>query len=121
MGLDVVRSDAAGGSDFASDDALLDAADPRAQAVLLLVEGWEAPDKATRRFVEALRRHGASDRPVFVGVLLPDGDAGEADARSLDPLALWRDRLRLLRDPFVSVEAVALSAGRSRTSSEGVA
>jgi hypothetical protein len=121
MGLSVVRSDDAGGSDFASDDILLTGAGASAEAVLLLVEGWEAPDKATRRFVEALRRNGAADRPVFVCVLLAQADAAETGAGHLDALALWRDRLRLLQDPLISVEAIALSAGRRRMSSEGTA
>jgi hypothetical protein len=121
MGLEVVRSDEAGSSDFASDDALLAEPGANAQAVLLLAEGWEAPDKATRRFVQTLRRHGAADRPVFVCVLLPGATAPANRAGSSDPLVLWRDRLRLLQDPFVSVDAVVLSDDRSRSRPEGVA
>jgi hypothetical protein len=111
LGLTILRHDAAGSSDFAHDDALLENAPAGAGAVLLLAEGWEAPDKATRRFVQALRRTGPPDRPVFVCVLLADADAGT--------LALWRDRLRLLQDPWISVQALVASTGSPRLRSEG--
>jgi hypothetical protein len=104
LGLRPVRVDAAGGSDVMQDDALLARADPGADAVLLIAEGWEAPDKATRRFVQALRKKGARNRPVFVGVLLEAEDAPQ--------LSLWRERLRLLEDPFVSVQPHVLSGHR---------
>jgi hypothetical protein len=116
LGLDPVRRDAAGGSDVNDDDALLETARQGAgrdtDAVLLLVEGWEAPDKATRRFVQALRQKGASDRPIFVCVLLPAENAPE--------LSLWRDRLRLLEDPFVSVQPHVPSRDPARPSPEGL-
>jgi hypothetical protein len=96
LGLVEVRHDGAGGSDIEPDRALLDEAGPADRAVVLVVEGWEAPDKATRRFVQALRGHGAPDRPIFVVVLVPRTDAPE--------LGVWRDRMRLLEDPFVSVQ-----------------
>jgi uncharacterized protein DUF2868 len=98
LGLVVERRDAAGDGDFEHDEALL-RAPASAAAVLLLADGWEAPDKATRRFIEELRR--GSDRPVFVGVLL--------EAEGTPALAVWRDRLGLLADPRVSVEAVVPS------------
>jgi hypothetical protein len=110
LGLEPVRRDAAGGSDVSHDDALLETARPAADAVLLIVEGWEAPDKATRRFVQALRQKGAPDRPIFVCVLLPDENAPE--------LSLWRDRLRLLQDPFVSVQPHVPSRDPARPSPE---
>ena len=95
LGLSARRHDSAGDGAFERDLALLrDGAD--LPAVLLLADGWEAPDKATRRFVEALRQDG--DRPVFVGVLL--------DAEDAPALAIWRDRLGLLEDPRVSVAAI---------------
>jgi hypothetical protein len=102
--LRVERRDVAGDGDYERDEALLHGASAEA-AVLLLAEGWEAPDKATRRFIEALRKNRA--RPVFVGVLLE----GEGAAEGTAALGTWRDRLRLLEDPGVSVESIAL--GRS--------
>ena len=71
------------------------------QAVLLVVEGWEAPDKATRAFVRALRERGAPERPIFVAVLVAAEGAPE--------LAVWRDRLRLLEDPFLSVQPLLVA------------
>jgi hypothetical protein len=95
LGLRPERRDAAGDGDFEQDEALI-ASHAELSAILLLAEGWEAPDKATRRFIASLRRGNA--RPVFVGVLL-EPEHGQA-------LTIWRDRLRLLEDPLVSVEAV---------------
>ena len=95
LGLHPERRDAAGDGDFEQDEALVGSrAEP--SAILLLAEGWEAPDKATRRFIAALRRGNV--RPIFVGVLLGSEHA--------PALAIWRDRLRLLEDPLLSVEAV---------------
>lgn len=111
LALDAVGEDAAGGSDFAEDEALLARAPEGSRAVLLIVEGWEAPDKATRQFVQALRRQGAADQPVFVCVLLAAAEAPE--------LRLWRDRLRLLKDPFVAVEPFVPGLARSQPTPEG--
>jgi hypothetical protein len=98
LGLNERRRDAAGDGDQEHDDGLLT---PRSEleAVLLLVDGWEAPDKATRRFIEGLRK--VRDWPVFVGVLL--------EAEAAPELAIWRDRLGLLQDPGVSVQPIATS------------
>jgi Protein of unknown function (DUF2868) len=109
LGLVEVRHDAAGGSDIEPDRALLEGAGPAERAVVLVVEGWEAPDKATRRFVQALRARGAAERPVFVVVLVPRADAPE--------LGVWRDRMQLLEDPFVSVQP--LVAARQPAQPEG--
>lgn len=70
-----------------------------------------APDKATRRFVHAIRQSGEPDRPVFVAVVLASPDAPE--------LSVWRDRLRLLEDPFVSVEPVVARNQGLRSVTEG--
>ncbi|MEY4546852.1 MAG: hypothetical protein RL685_3047 [Pseudomonadota bacterium] len=104
LGLLAQRRSAAGDGDFEHDETLLGSA-AELSAVLLLVEGWEAPDKATRRFITGLRR--GTDRPVFVGVLL--------DSEATSALAIWRDRLLLLEDPGVSVEAVVI---RSRSAAQ---
>jgi hypothetical protein len=93
LGLREQRRDAAGDGDQEHDESL---PIPELEAVLLLVDGWEAPDKATRRFIEGLRK--ARDWSVFVGVLL----AAESEAA----LSIWRDRLGLLQDPGVSVEPI---------------
>lgn len=97
LGLRVLRKEMAGGSNYDRDAALIESSRGVSAAIVLVVEGWEAPDKATRRFVESLRRTGAPERAVFVAVLLRAADGGE--------LSLWKDRMRLLMDPGVSVEA----------------
>jgi hypothetical protein len=99
LGLRLERRDAAGDGDFERDEAL--ANEGGFAAVLLLVDGWEAPDKATRRFAQALRARG---RPLFVGVLVEAEDA--------PALGIWRDRLGLLEDPGLSVEAIVASGSR---------
>jgi uncharacterized protein DUF2868 len=113
LGLSAVRREAAGGSDFSRDSELLQAASQGAEAFVLVVDGWEAPDRATRRFVQGLRQSGAAERPVFIQVLLAAPDAPE--------LSLWRDRLRLLEDPFVVIEALLASSTPARVGSEGPA
>jgi hypothetical protein len=100
LGLRPEQRDAAGDGEFEQDEALI-GSHAELPAVLLLAEGWEAPDKATRRFISALRRNSA--RPVFVGVLI--------ESEHAPALAIWRDRLRLLEDPLVSVEAVVERPG----------
>ena len=107
LGLSAVRHDLAGGSDFDPDLALLEGSGPPDRAVVLLVEGWEAPDKATRRFVQALRARGSAERPIFVAVLAEAAESAE--------LTVWRDRMALLEDPFLSVQAVL----NSRTGAGG--
>jgi uncharacterized protein DUF2868 len=102
LGLRAARRDTAGDGDFDQDEALLRDGGAGLSAVLLLVDGWEAPDKATRRFVEALRSR--RERPVYVGVLLEAEDAPALD--------IWRDRLGLLADPGLSVAAIVTSAVR---------
>jgi len=105
LGLRAERRDAAGDGDVEHDTALLHGGGSALSAVLLLADGWEAPDKATRRFVQSLREK--RDRPLFVGVLIERQDA--------PALAIWQDRLGLLEDPGLSVEAIVTSpAGGSR-------
>ncbi len=108
LGLVKVRQDVAGSSEFEQDRALITGAGPGERVVVLVVEGWEAPDKATRAFVRALREAGARERPIYVAVLLAAADAPE--------LAVWRDRLRLLQDPFISVQAVVGAAAGQEVS-----
>jgi hypothetical protein len=105
LGFHVVRRESAGGTDFSRDSELVESMSKSADAVVLIVEGWEAPDKATRRFVQALRQDGGAGRPVFVSVLLGAADAPE--------LSLWRDRMRLLEDPLVSVEPFVPAVARA--------
>lgn len=95
-GYRIQRSATAGGADYALDETLLgDLSRAAHEPVLLLVEGWEAPDKATRRFIAQLRACGAEVRPIHV---LVHSAAPNAE------LEIWRDRLAFLQDPFVSVE-----------------
>jgi hypothetical protein len=109
LGLRALRRDSAGGVAFSEDEALLGAAGPETSAVVLVVEGWEAPDRALRRFVQALRA-SAPQRPVFVSVVV-------APEKAEQQLELWRDRLRLLADPGVVVERGADAASSAELSS----
>ncbi|MCB9528957.1 MAG: DUF2868 domain-containing protein [Myxococcales bacterium] len=73
--------------------------------VLVLAEAFEAPDKAIRRFLRALRDALGPDRPIIVGLVheaTPDG------YRPVDPdtLRLWRQHLAANEDPWLGVEAL---------------
>lgn len=106
LGLEKTDQSAAGGSDYAVDDALIQRlAEEPGVPVVLVVEGWEAPDKATRRFLQSVRESGGATRPVFVGVRCSDGQSGHE-------MHLWRDRLGLLQDPYLAVERLVEAGNR---------
>ena len=63
------------------------------------MDAWEAPDKATRRFIRGIRQSGTPERPIYVIV------ASGMQAVNSEALHTWRDRLALLEDPFLSVQS----------------
>lgn len=96
----------AGGMDFAADAALLAQLCKQPTPVVLVAEAWEAPDKGTRRFLAEVR--AALGAQLVIHVLLIGAAEDEAPAApTSDDLALWRDRLSLLADPYLGVEAVS--------------
>lgn len=64
-----------------------------------------APDSGLRRFLKKLRAQLPSERIIHVGLLnrIEEQRLIPPDAQTL---ALWRDRLALLEDPYLSVEVM---------------
>lgn len=76
----------------------LDGADP----VLVVAEGFEAPDRAALRLVRELRLAlGPRRHVVVVLVEVEDGRVGPAPEAEV---RIWRDGLARLQDPYVGVE-----------------
>lgn len=101
-GCEVADAHAAGGVDF---DTEVDDWGGRlagVDRVALVAEGWEAPDRSVRRFLETLRRAVGPRRPVTVWLV----DEAETGVRPAAPaqLALWREVLGRLEDPYLAVE-----------------
>lgn len=73
--------------------------------VVVLAESWEPPDKGLRRWLTSLRGAVGDVRPIWV--LLFGGRSGDTlqPAHGRD-LAIWRDRLELVEDPWLGVESV---------------
>ena len=71
-----------------------------ADAVVVVAEAWEAPDKAVLRLCRRLREELGPRR--HVAVLLVDGRGGRLRPASAGDLAVWRDVLVTLEDPYVA-------------------
>jgi hypothetical protein len=84
-----------GGGDWAP---LLGASD----RVVVAAEGWEAPDRSVLRFFGELRRAGGPRRHIQVLLLQANGE-GVRPASSTQ-VAVWRDSLARLADPFLVAE-----------------
>ena len=93
----------AGGLDVAEDETSRAEAAALEDPVVLVAEAWEAPDKGLRRYLTALRSAVGADRPIYVALV---GEAGQSGFEAADPedIAIWRDRLALLEDPYLGVE-----------------
>jgi hypothetical protein len=78
--------------------AELDAADP----VVVVAEAFEAPDRATVRFVRSLREALGPRRHLVVLVVDLGADAVRGAAEP--DLRVWRDGLARLEDPYLAVE-----------------
>jgi hypothetical protein len=98
-GCPVLALHAAGGVD---DPELppLDGAEP----VVVVAEAWESPDKATVRFLRALRAALGPRRHLLV-LLLETARPGE-----IPSVKVWRERLAALEDPFLAVEPLGRPA-----------
>lgn len=92
-----VRS-AAGDEDEDGWMRLADGADP----VVVVAEAWEAPDRGTLRLLRGIRRTAGPGRHLVV--LLVDADGGGVGAPRESDVAVWRDGLARLEDPYLAVE-----------------
>lgn len=103
FGCTVERTVQAGGVDFASDRSLAEELAQAEERILVLAEGWEAPDKSIRRFLGDLRQATGPRRKLTVALVEEAGPSDWRPASSHD-VEIWRDRLTLLEDPYLGVE-----------------
>jgi hypothetical protein len=89
---------AAGGRDW---DGAAPAADGGGPLVVV-AEGFEAPDRALIRLLASLRVRAGPRRHVLV--LLVDLAGGAVRAAADPQVRVWRERLARLEDPFLAVE-----------------
>jgi len=75
-----------------------------APSVVVLAEGWEAPDKATFRLLRELRRQLGPRRLITV-LLAQVGSAGLGPSLASE-VRIWEDSLAALEDPYLAVEAL---------------
>jgi hypothetical protein len=76
-----------------------------ADAVVVLAESWEAPDRATMRFLRGLREAAGAGRPLLL--VLVDTATGAARAPAPEAVGIWRDALAPLADPWLAIEPLA--------------
>jgi hypothetical protein len=118
VGRDVGWLRAAGGRDAGGDDPELAraiAADAAAPApagadagpgpLVVVAEGFEAPDRAALRLVRSLRGAAGPGRELLV--LLVDVDGGRVRGAADAAVRIWRDGLAPLEDPGLLVEPLA--------------
>lgn len=91
-------------ADFRAERAALDALATSEGRVLVLVETFESPDKAVRRFLGGVRAAVGPRRPVVVGLVAEAGGAWRPVDRQT--LALWQQHLAANEDPYLGVEAL---------------
>jgi hypothetical protein len=93
----------AGGRDF--DERRLDWARlaDGADAVIVVAEGWESPDRSVSRLIRNLRDALGAHRHILVVLIVPADGARITPAADHD-VQLWREGLARLADPYVAVE-----------------
>jgi len=72
------------------------------EPVVIVAEGWEAPDKAMLRLMRELRR-ALGARRHFV-VLLAAVDAAGVRPASTSEVRIWEESLAALEDPYIAVQ-----------------
>jgi hypothetical protein len=108
LALEVTSVHHAGGFAAHRDEALTASLGAASGSVSVLAEAWEAPDKSLRNFLAALRNALGPRRALRVLLI---GEAHEHGYRAPAPedVRVYRDRLTLLEDPYLSVEALPAS------------
>jgi hypothetical protein len=101
LGRPIASERRAGGRDHEEAGADWAALGAGADPVVVVAEAFEPPDRATRRFLGALRRGLGPRRLVLV--LLVGAAGGPAAPRDED-VRVWRDGLAALEDPYLGVE-----------------
>lgn len=83
-----------GSADYAADEAFFATVKQQTpEAIAIVVEAWESPEKATLNFVKRVRAEAGDN--IGIVVLLIDGNEFEQK--------LWIDYLGQLRDPYLQV------------------
>jgi hypothetical protein len=77
--------------------------------VTLVAEAWEAPDKSLRHLLAALRSALGPRRALRVALIGEASDQGFR-APSVEDARVFGDRLTLLEDPYLAVEALAATS-----------
>jgi hypothetical protein len=95
---------AAGGRDY--DEGSLDWASVAggSNPVVVVAEGWEAPDKAVLRLMRDLRRALGPRR--HLAVLLAQVGAGGIGPSLAAEVRVWEESLAPLEDPYLAVDAL---------------
>lgn len=117
LGLTVTGVDRAGGFDVQADAALCERLGRDSVGVCLVAEAWEAPDKSLRALLSMLRQALGPRRSVHVVLIGEASESGFA-APAGDDVRLFRDRLTLLQDPYLSVETLAAASESDQTKQE---
>jgi hypothetical protein len=105
LGLEVTSVHRAGGLDATADAALCAALGQGSAAVTVVAEAWEAPDKSLRHLLSALRGALGPRRTLRVALIGEASDHG-FETPSAEDARVFADRLTLLEDPYLTVEAL---------------
>jgi len=95
----------AGGADFLADRAVSEELAVHTDPIFIVAEAWEPPDKSIRRFLRFIREAAGKQRPITVA-LVGRGQQGRFTVPDGSDMALWRDRLTLLEDPYIGTAAL---------------
>jgi hypothetical protein len=117
LGLTVTSVDRAGGFDAQADAALCHKLAQDSAGVCLVAEAWEAPDKGLRSLLSMLRQAVGARRSMSVVLIGEASEHGFAAPAEVD-VKLFRDRLTLLQDPYLSVETLAEASEGDETKQE---
>lgn len=109
LGLSVGAVHRAGGVDAASELALCRTLAAKGAPVVLVAEAWEAPDKSLRQLLARLRAELGA-RVTLRVVLIGEASAHGFREPASSDVAVYRDRLTLLEDPYLSIETLPSSS-----------
>lgn len=105
LGLQVSTIHHAGGLDAGSDEALCVQLGAVSEAVTVIAEAWEAPDRGFRDFLARLRQQLGPRRILRVALMGEASAVGFSRAQPQD-VRVFRDRLSLLADPYLAIDVL---------------
>lgn len=92
-------------SDYAAEPSALDAVAEDTAPAVVLAEAFEAPDKALRRFLRALRERAGPRRPLVVG-LVGEARVDGWTAPTAEDITVWHQHLAIAEDPYLGLEVL---------------